>query len=53
LISLLLSNHYMRLRCNPAKGRLTDHHVSLAQEGVLRRDQWYPLPNGSDVYLLV
>jgi hypothetical protein len=24
LIRLLLSNHYMRLRCNPAKGRLTD-----------------------------
>jgi len=22
------------------------------QEGVLLRDQWYPLPNGSHVYLL-
>jgi hypothetical protein len=38
LIRLLLSNHYIRLRCNPAKGHLTDIHVPLAQEGVLLHD---------------
>jgi len=32
LISLLLSNHYMRLRCNPAKGRLTDNMFSFRKK---------------------
>jgi len=31
LISLLLSNHYIRLGCNPAKGRPTDHMSSFAK----------------------
>jgi hypothetical protein len=32
LISLLLSNLYIQLRCNPAKGRLTDQHVSFRKK---------------------